>query len=108
MPAGYVLRNNRKALTMFAIVEELKSVLTINKAVRNGLPVYASILDRSQKERVKGARACPHLPKREVLTVFGWNHPVKVWSEMPVDSEADLAQAPPTGYLQQTDDAPTH
>lgn len=95
---------------MLAVVEEMKSILTIANALRRGALVYASIKGKSTKEQVKSVRACSHKTKTEVLTVFGWNHPAKVWSETPVASEADLDAAPATGYLQEVFnfDAPTH
>ena len=66
---------------MLSAEVELKSILTIAKAVRNNIPVYASIPGRSPRERVKNVKGCFHLKKYEVLTVFGWNHPDKVWTE---------------------------
>jgi hypothetical protein len=63
------------------LITELNSVLTIAKAIREGCAVYASIPDRSPREKVKGVKACCHLSRREVLTIYGWNHPIKVWME---------------------------
>lgn len=66
---------------MYAIVEEVKSVLTINKALREGKAVFCSVPDLVERERVHQAKVCPHLVKREVLTVHGWKHPSQVWIE---------------------------
>jgi hypothetical protein len=69
---------------MLTVETDLHSVLNIAKAVRDGCAVYASLVDRIGKERVKGVKACGHLTKREVLTVYGWNHPTRVWMESSV------------------------
>jgi hypothetical protein len=67
----------------FVVVEEVKSVLTINKALRAGKTVFCEIDGLTARERVIQAKACPHLVKREVLTAHGWKHPTRVWIETP-------------------------
>lgn len=66
---------------MLTIETELKSVLTIAKALREGCTVYATLPDKPGNYRVRGVKGCAHLSKREVLTAAGWNHPVRVWIE---------------------------
>ena len=71
---------------MLTVVTYLHGYAPVAKALQEGKTVFCGLLDRQDKERVKAVRKCGHLSKREVLTAYGWNHPVQVWIESGADT----------------------